>query len=84
MLVVLTTRARGVRSAHQSLRMLRLISPSVDIERDIVSKSGAGGAGVYFFCCEISSAVDGTFGSLFACFERFYESSCLLYVVRTM
>jgi hypothetical protein len=47
MLVVLTTRA--VRSAHQSLRMLRLISPSVDIERDIVSKSGAGGAGVYFF-----------------------------------
>jgi hypothetical protein len=29
--------------------MLRLISPSVDIERDIVSKSGAGGAGVYFF-----------------------------------
>ena len=55
MLVVLTTRA--VRSAHQSLRMLRLISPSVDIERDIVSKSGAGMPGVYFFCCEISSAL---------------------------
>ena len=54
MLVVLT---RRVRSAHQSLRMLRLISPSVDIERDIVSKSGAGDAGVVLFCCEISSAL---------------------------
>ena len=49
-----------------------------------MSKSGAGGAGVVLFCCEISSAVDGTFGSPFACFERFYESSCLLYVVRMM
>ena len=46
MLVVLI---RRVRSAHQSLIMLRLISPSVDIERDIVSKSGAGGAGVVLF-----------------------------------
>jgi hypothetical protein len=32
-------------------------SPSVYIERDIVSKSGAGDAGVVLFCCEISSAL---------------------------
>ena len=49
-----------------------------------MSKSGAGDAGVVLFCCEISSAVDGTLGSPFACFERFYESSCLLYVVMMM
>ena len=37
--------------------MLRSTWPSVDIERDIVSKSGAGIAGVYFLCCEILSAL---------------------------
>ena len=41
--------ARGVHSAHQSLRMLRSTGPSVDIERDIVSKSCAGMPGWYFF-----------------------------------
>lgn len=49
--------ARGVHSAHQSLRMLRSTGPSVDIERDIVSKSCAGMPGCTFLCCEISSAL---------------------------
>ena len=72
---------RGVRSAHQSLRMLRSTWPSVDIERDIVSKSGAGIAGVYFFVLWNLIGPYGTLGRPFACFERFYESSCLLCVV---
>ena len=49
-----------------------------------MSKSGAGVPGWYFFVVKSQSAVDGTLGSPFACFERFYESSCLLYVVMTM
>ena len=40
--------------------------------------------GWYFFVVKSQSAVDGTLGSPFACFERFYESSCLLYVVMMM
>jgi len=73
-------RGRGVRSAHQSLRMLRSTWPSVDIERDIVSKSGAGMPGCTFFVVK-SHGPYGTLGRPFACFERFYESSCLLCVV---
>ena len=81
MLVVLT---RRVHSAHQSLRMLRSTGPSVDIERDIVSKSGAGMPGWYFFVLWNLIGPDGTLGRPFACFERFYESSCLLCVVMVM
>lgn len=40
--------------------------------------------GWYFFVVKSQSAVDGTLGSPFACFERFYESSCLLCVVIMM
>lgn len=71
---------RAVRSAHQSLRMLRSSWPSVDIERDIVSKSGAGMPGCTFLLWNLIGP-DGTLGSPFDCFERFYESSCLLCVV---
>lgn len=81
MLVVLMR--RGVRSAHQSLRMVRSTWPSVDIERDIVSKSGAGMPGCTFLLWNLIGPY-GTLGRPFACFERFYESSCLLCVVMMM
>ena len=60
-----------------------MIVPSVDIERDIVSKSGAGMPGCTFFVVK-SHGPYGTLGRPFACFERFYESSCLLCVVMMM
>ena len=37
------------------------IGPSVDIEHDIMSKSGAGGAGGVFFCCFFEISRNGDF-----------------------
>lgn len=82
MLVVLTTRAQFVRHTNLSECCVRLDLRSI-LNVILWVNLVRGCRGVLFLLWNLIGP-DGTLGSPFACFERFYESSCLLCVVVMM